>query len=252
MYPFLINIVVAGLILFMTYALTSEGLWGAALMCFNVMFAGLIAFNFYEPLAAILASNASVIAGHADTICMMSIFLVSLWILRLTTETLAPALIRYPSILYQLGRLFFGFAGSVMTVAIILLAFEAAPVHKNVFGFMDYRFKPPFKMGVDQEWLAFFQWTTGAIFPTYSGNARDQDYANAKVFDPRGEWLLNHQNARPAGTETVLSTVEGGGAAPAAGEGGAGGAPPGGADAGKRPGDFTVPGSGATGVVVPN
>ena len=41
----------------MTYALTSEGLWGAALMFFNVLFAGLIAFNFYEPLAELLVAN---------------------------------------------------------------------------------------------------------------------------------------------------------------------------------------------------
>ena len=59
------------LILGLTYALTSEGLWGAALMFFNVLFAGMIAFNFYEPLAKLLARHVPASArGFADTLCL--------------------------------------------------------------------------------------------------------------------------------------------------------------------------------------
>ena len=35
----------------------SEGLWGAALMFFNILFAGVIAFNFYEPLARLITEQ---------------------------------------------------------------------------------------------------------------------------------------------------------------------------------------------------
>ncbi len=55
----IINLIIVGLILGLTYALTSEGLWGAALMFFNVLFGAMIAFNFYEPLAALLIGRAS-------------------------------------------------------------------------------------------------------------------------------------------------------------------------------------------------
>ena len=50
----IINLIIVGLVLGLTYALTSEGLWGSALMFFNVLFGGMIAFNFYEPLARLL------------------------------------------------------------------------------------------------------------------------------------------------------------------------------------------------------
>ena len=40
----IINLIIVGLVLGLTYALTSEGLWGSALMFFNVVFAGMIAF----------------------------------------------------------------------------------------------------------------------------------------------------------------------------------------------------------------
>src|SRR4051794_31062539 len=90
-----VDLILTVVILGVTYALSSEGLWGAALMFFNIVFAGLIAFNFYEPLAALLASNVEFISGFADTLCLMGLFIVALVMLRMTTETLAPAMVRF-------------------------------------------------------------------------------------------------------------------------------------------------------------
>ena len=99
-----INLIVAVVIVGVTYALASEGLWGAALMFFNVLFGALIAFNFYEPLAKLLADNVPLLSGFADTACLYAIFLVTTFLLRLTTETLGPAMVRFPPPLYHLGR----------------------------------------------------------------------------------------------------------------------------------------------------
>ena len=95
----------------------------------------------------------------------------------------------------------------MMTMAILLLAFDTAPVHKKVFGVIDYKTQAPFGLGLDRKWLAFFQYTTGQVFADYASPKRDPfgEYGNAKVFDPRAEWLLNHQEARPYGTESILS-----------------------------------------------
>lgn len=258
--PIVFDLVLAGLILGMTYALMGEGLTGAALMFFDVLFGAVIAFNFYEPLAALLAANLGFLSGFADTLCLLLLFSVSVLLLRLTTETLAPAMGRYPAPVYHIGRIAFGLAASVVTMAIVVLALECAPVHKKILGAVDYKYKPPFKLGIDHSFLGFFQYTTGSIFANHNSGSRDpfSEYGTAKVFDPRSEWLLRHQDARPYGTETVLSgegsesggAAEGGGtAAPA---GGAAGAP--GADAGgARPGDPKVVGPAVGGgVVIPN
>jgi hypothetical protein len=223
-----INLIIALLILGMTYALSSEGLWGACLMFFNVVFGGLIAFNFYEPLAKLLAENVPFLAGHADSICLLGLFLVATLLLRLTTETLAPAMVRFPTPIYHLGRLGFGLACGALTVAILLLGFETAAVHKKVFGVIDYKALVPFGMGIERQWLAFFQYTTGQVFVTHTPDSRDpfDQYGDAKVFDPRAEWLLLHEEARPYGDESILSEGQGGEAAP--GGGGQGGAAPGG------------------------
>jgi hypothetical protein len=230
--------VIAFLILLMTYALTSEGLWGAALMFFNVLFGGLIAFNFYEPLARLIDST-GVGWGFSDTLSMLSIFCVSVMLLRMTTETLAPAMVRFPIPIYHAGRLFFALATSLVSMAILILALHTAPVHKRIFGAIDYKHKPPFGLGLDHQWLGFFQYTTGEVFARYGSGTRDpyNTYGKSgnqrvpvRVFDPRATWLLDHQAARPYGEGPILGEEGAGGGG---GTGPAGGGRPGGAGGGR-------------------
>jgi hypothetical protein len=222
----IIDVVFAFLILLMTYALSAEGLWGAALMFFNVLFGGLIAFNFYEPLARLIDST-GIGWGFSDTLSMLSIFCVSVLLLRMTTETLAPAMVRFPTPVYHAGRFLFALGTSLVSMAILILSFHTAPVHKKIFGSIDYNHKPPFGMGLDHQWLGFFQYTTGEVFARYgAGGTRDPYNTYGKsgnqrypvhVFDPRATWLLTHQEARPYGSAPILEEggEEGGGAAAA-------------------------------------
>ena len=139
---FIICVFIAGLI----YVLTSEGLWGAALMFFNVLFSGMIAFNFYEPLARLLDST-GIHWGFSDTLSLLGIFCISLGMLRMTTETIAPAMVRFPMPIYHLGRLVFGLGGAAVTIAIIILAFHTAPVHKKIFNVVEVRQQTPVRIG---------------------------------------------------------------------------------------------------------
>ncbi len=219
---FLINAIIVFLILGLTYALTSEGLWGSALMFFNVLFAALIAFNFYEPLARLIDST-GIGWGFSDTLCLMLLFSITTLILRMTTETIAPAQVRFPMPIYHAGRLLFGLAGASVTMAVIILAFHCAPVNKRILGVVNYNSRPPFGLGLDHQFLGLFQRESGAVFTHYSSNGQRDPYGEyggpnklrLNLFDPKAEWLINHQNTRPYGTETVPASDE------AAAEGGA-------------------------------
>ena len=68
-------------------------------------------------------------------------------LLRMTTETLAPAMVRFPMPIYHAGRLFFALATSLVTMAILILAFHAAPVHKKIFGAIDYEIQAAIRHG---------------------------------------------------------------------------------------------------------
>jgi hypothetical protein len=229
--PWIVDLVFSALILGLTYALMSEGAWGAALMFFNALFGALIALNFYEPLAQLLATNVGFIAGFADLICLLGLFSVSVLLLRLITESLAPAMVRFPVPLYHLGRLVFAFGGAVITVAIILLGFHTAPVEKKIFGVVDHNYKPPFGFGLDHALLAFFQRNTGEVFTTYGPGGRPdpfRQFGNSggqrqpiRLFDPRGEWLLDHYEARIGDEDLLAPEGESSGGAPASEEAGA-------------------------------
>lgn len=199
MQPWMVDLFLVVVILGVTYALTSEGLWGAALVFFNLLFSVLIALNFYEPLATLIVTNASAMRGWADFICLAGLFLVSLVIFKVITESIAPLMVRFPMLVFQIGRLIFGLGGAVLTVGFLLLLLYTAPVHRKIMNALDYNAKPPFGMAVDRKLLGFFQWTTAYIMPSYaSAEERDDpEFGRAKVFDPAGRWLLDHQNARP-------------------------------------------------------
>lgn len=233
----LFDMLLIALVLGLAYALASEGLWGAALMFFNALFAGMIAFNFYEPLAALL-DKTGINWGFSDTLCLLGLFCVSMVVLRLTTESLAPAMVRFPMPVYHAGRWLFAVAGAAVTISILLLGFECAPVHKKLFKSYEYNSSPPFHWGFDHNWLGFFQHATGGPFVQYGAGRPDplRNYGQSngqslpiKLFDPDGNWLIDHQNARPYGDETVppeeADDAGAGTAAPAAGGAGAPGAP---------------------------
>jgi uncharacterized membrane protein required for colicin V production len=221
----IIDLIICFLMLGLLYVLTSEGLWGSALMFFNVLFSGMIAFNFYEPVANLIDST-GIPWGFSDTLSLMGLFCISLGMLRMTTETIAPAMVRFPTPVYHLGRFVFGAGGAVVTMAIVILAFHTAPVNKKIFGVVRYDTKPPFGLGLDHQWLGFFQYETGAVFTRLGGTGQPDPFGTygvrngvrtpVHVFDPRANWLLEHQDKRPYGTDTVLTAEEGAeGGAPA-------------------------------------
>jgi uncharacterized membrane protein required for colicin V production len=234
----IMDLIICFLILGLTYALTSEGLWGAALMFFNVLFSAMIAFNFYEPVANLIDST-GIPWGFSDTLSMLGLFCISVMLLRMTTETIAPAMVRFPTPIYHLGRLVFGAGGALVTIAIVILAFHTAPVHKHIFTTVKYDTKPPFTMGLDHQWLGFFQYETGAVFTTLGGSSQRDPFGAygraggarvpVKVFDARARWLIDHQDARPYGEDTdkVITAEPEAGAGAAAAPAGPGGAPPG-------------------------
>ena len=185
----------------------------------------MIAFNFYEPLAGLITANAgSWSFGYADLVCMLALFLVTLGVLRVTTDSLGPTMIRFPTPVYHAGRLLFGFGAGAITVAFLLLAFHTAPVHKKIFGVIGYETRPPFGMGLDHRFLAFFQHTSGYPFSSYDPGAEDPfgEFPQTRVFDPQGRWLIDHEDARPFGEGGIEASPSGAAGSDAGAQGGSG------------------------------
>jgi uncharacterized membrane protein YgcG len=130
--------------------------------------------------------------------CLMLLFLISLVILRVITEQAAPTMVRFPLPLYHVGRILFAFLGAVTVTAFLLLCFHVAPVNKHIFGKMTYDSQNPWGQAIDHKFLAFVQYSSGHIFSSHEEgrNPSDDEFRNIRVFDPKGSWLIDHQNAR--------------------------------------------------------
>ena len=98
----------------------------------------MIAFNFYEPLAKMLDSP-GINWGFSDTLCLMLLFSITVRHLA-DDDRDARRRRRCDSRCRSitLGRLIFGLGGAVVTMAIVILAFHCAPVHKKIFNVVDY------------------------------------------------------------------------------------------------------------------
>ena len=77
-------------------------------------------------------------------------------------------MVRFPMPLYHAGRLIFGLGGGDASPwRSSSWRSTRAPVHKKIFKSYTYESKPPFGLGLDHQWLGFFQYETGGVFVQY-------------------------------------------------------------------------------------
>jgi hypothetical protein len=169
-----------------TWLVASEGIWGAAQTFLCTLLAGLIAMNFFEPLANAL--RGAVGEPYADIVALLGLFVGLIFALRLGTEQLSPSYIQVIPMLDTVGRWVFGAITGYLTMAILLTALHTAPLPREFFGF-----KPEknnfFGSAPDRQWLGFTQYVSEkplsrAIFKDKFGN---EDVIITHSFDGRYE-----------------------------------------------------------------
>ncbi len=204
-----------------TYAVGSEGLYGACIMLINVMFAGLIAFSLFEPCARWLAGSIGFTATMADFICLILLFCIAFTLLRLATDMLGTWYVRFHGAVDQIGRYVFGLATGWYLVGMFVCAAETAPLHKKFFGYQ-WSTHAFWGMGIDRYWLGFVQSTTDRIY----------DWDPPQTFDRKSDFILRYHNYRPVGEpDFTMPGFKPAGSEVQQGGGQAGGGQPGGGSA---------------------
>src|SRR6266446_1995301 len=117
------------IMLAVAYAYLREGMFTACTMCINVFAAGLVAFNFWEPLADLLdplfADN--FLAGYEDSLCLVVLFCLSLGLLRLATNSLATKEIEYAPALLRGGAVAFGLVTGYLVSGFLVCVLQTLP-----------------------------------------------------------------------------------------------------------------------------
>jgi uncharacterized membrane protein required for colicin V production len=184
------------LMLVAAYAFWRQGVLPAFAMAVNVLLAGLIAFNFFEPIAAELDPmlTGSFLHGYEDSLCLIALFCLMLAFLRWAANALIHTTIEYHPALQQGGAVLFGLltgylvAGFLICVAQTLpfdehfLKFDAR-VEANAPGAKVRRVMPP-----DRLWLSMMHRASKASL------SWDDDSA----FDPDGSYELRYSRERRA------------------------------------------------------
>jgi hypothetical protein len=209
-------LIVAGV----TWCVASEGAWGAVLTFLAVLFAGLLAMNFFEPLANLLDNMiGSVVQDFSDLTALLGLFALFTFLLRLATDNISPTDIELDGRIYQATRWLFGLATGYLTMAILLTALHTAPLPRSFLGF-----KPDganfFDISApDRQWLGFTQHVSekvlsaGKVFdgPKYS---MPPDDPNQRLWP---SFPIRYATKRLDYASGQRPTVAGGGVGPASG-----------------------------------
>ena len=159
----------------------SEGIWGASQAFLCTLFAGLLAMNFYEPLAAVL--RAFVPDKFCDIVALVGLFGGLTFGLRLGTEQLCPSYIQVFPMLDTVGKWVMGAATGYLTMAVLLTALHTAPLPREFMGFKPER-DNFFGVAPDRQWLGFVQYVSEkSLAVPMLLRIGDKDFIIARTFD---------------------------------------------------------------------
>lgn len=146
-----------------TWCVAGEGVWGAALVLLSVLFGGFIAMNFFEPLAAMLATSGGKWDYYWDFLVLVGLFAGAVTLLRMTTEYLMPVYVEVLPLLYDVGRWALGFGAGYVTMAFLAAALHTAPLPREFAGWAPEQ-ALLFGLAPDRQWLGFTQYVTEQIY----------------------------------------------------------------------------------------
>ena len=177
------SLIVVGVV---TWLVASEGIWGAAQTFLCTLLAGLVAMNFFEPLANSLRGVVG--DNYADIAALLGLFTAMVFALRMGTEQLSLSYIQVFPMLDTVGRWVFGAITGYLTMAILMTALHTAPLPREFLGFKPER-NNFFNVAPDRQWLGFTQYVSEkplskAIFKDKFGN---EDIVITNAFDGKYE-----------------------------------------------------------------
>jgi hypothetical protein len=195
------------IMLAIAYAYLREGLFTSLMMCCNVFFAGLVAFNFWEPIASLLDSvfADTFLHGYEDILCLMALFCLTLGLLRAATNAMVNVQIAFPQAVQRGGAALFGLATGYLTAGFFLCALQTLPWHQNFMNFTP-SYDPSSQSGLrqilppDRVWLALMFRAGAFAFATMDEDPRVDEsgslYARHYTFDKHGTFELRYARYR--------------------------------------------------------
>lgn len=159
----MINFLLLAILVGVAYLVAAEGPQGAAVTFLAVLFSGLVAMNFFEPLAIFLTSNfmGSLEWQHRwDIIAFLGLFAAGVTAIRMLGDKLFPTYAEVDNLFYEASRWGLGLATGYISMAIILTSLHMAPLPREFMGFAPEANNFLSIAAPDRQWLAFTQYVS--------------------------------------------------------------------------------------------
>jgi uncharacterized membrane protein required for colicin V production len=187
-----ITLILAVVLLACVASLFNDGLWSNAVRLINVIFAALLAINFYEPLATALDGWNSSFTFFWDFLSQWALFVIFSIILKILTDKLSLVKVKFLKIVDQIGGLVLSLWIGWVMVCFTLTTLHTAPLSHDYAGFaVDKNEKMFLGTGPDRLWLAFTQKQSLGMYGHSPANEPDK-----YVFDPKCQYMPTYHFRR--------------------------------------------------------
>lgn len=136
----------------------TDGMWSNMIRLVNVVFAGLLATNFWEPVARWAEHTAPTFTFFLDFLVLWGLFALFTVVFRLLTDFLSRVNVRFLKIVDRIGSGVFALWTGWVVVCFTMFTLHTAPLAKN---FMFGAFQPGesnfLAMAPDMQWIVFVQ-----------------------------------------------------------------------------------------------
>ena len=164
-----------------------EGMWSNAIRLVNVILAGLLAMNYFEPLARKLDQWQPSYTYCWDFLALWMVFGGSFVVLRAVTDQISRVKVRFLKIADQIGSGVLAAAIGWLMIAFTLTTLHTAPLAENFF-FGAFQPLEPMFLGTspDLAWLSLVRSQSVGAFSCLQTN----------VFSPKGDFVSNYTERR--------------------------------------------------------
>lgn len=199
----MLTLVLLLIFLIVAAALWFQGLWSNTITLINMFLAVMLAFNYYEPLAALIEKNEASYTYLYDFLLLWGLFALSFGALRLCTDLLSRRRVVFNYWVEMIGRTVLALWIAWLFVGFTCATLHTAPLGRHPMGFQKTPTAGNF-LGTapGRQWLAFMRSRSRGAFRRSESDPqkrspleRDKNL-DARVFDPEGKFIWKYYQRR--------------------------------------------------------
>ena len=160
--------------------LWNEGLWNNGLTLLNVVLAGMVATNYFEPVAALADENVPKFTYFWDFLSLWALFWITFGVLRILASTVSLHKVKFRLPVDRFGGIIAALAVCWTLICFTCMTLHTAPLSLHSFR-GDFQKEPGAASFLgfhpDQQWLGFVQGgSTGALTNAQSNKLLESIY----------------------------------------------------------------------------